>query len=314
MRNFVLNRGLNFFVRHFAARATPACNGEEHSPFFIIGSGRSGNTLLRNLIMSHSMTYIPPETYVLGKVIRTFKQNPLMAWVDLVHIIAAHFEYEKEFRHFPIESLRDFVLSAEQIDPANRSLASLLDCLYRYFGECNNIEFEQWGDKTPMNTYSLNEISLVFPSAKYIYIYRDGCDVVASYVKSGIYNNITHAAKRWVSANKDCVNFRSRHPSNVHTVSYEELVKNPKIISDSIIDFLGVSRRKNVINLEEKLGDVNSLSHHANVLKPIDGRSIGKGRAFFSDKEMLLLSKIMDNTLLTLGYRNCLDSANKPTR
>jgi hypothetical protein len=33
------------------------------APFFIVGSGRSGSTLLRMMLASHSRITIPPETW-----------------------------------------------------------------------------------------------------------------------------------------------------------------------------------------------------------------------------------------------------------
>ena len=40
-------------------------NESDNAPFFIVGSGRSGSTLLRLILASHSRICIPPETWFL---------------------------------------------------------------------------------------------------------------------------------------------------------------------------------------------------------------------------------------------------------
>ena len=52
-----------------------ALHGEErHDPFFVIGVGRSGNTLFRRILTAHSELHIPPETFVLGDVLADFRR------------------------------------------------------------------------------------------------------------------------------------------------------------------------------------------------------------------------------------------------
>jgi len=65
----------------------PLNRGELINPFFIIGSGRSGNTLLRRVLFNHSKLHIPPETLVLGHVIKLFNIHRNMAWKDIVYLI-----------------------------------------------------------------------------------------------------------------------------------------------------------------------------------------------------------------------------------
>ena len=46
---------------------------QRYRPFFIIGSPRSGNTLLRRLLTAHSQLHVPPETVVLRECILRFR-------------------------------------------------------------------------------------------------------------------------------------------------------------------------------------------------------------------------------------------------
>ncbi|HEX6923051.1 MAG TPA: sulfotransferase, partial [Bacillales bacterium] len=56
-------------------------------PFFIIGSGRSGNTLLRTILFQNPDIVIPPESYVLGKAIRRYRQLSWLEWEELCSVV-----------------------------------------------------------------------------------------------------------------------------------------------------------------------------------------------------------------------------------
>ena len=133
-------------------RGYPVSREENLIPFFIIGSGRSGNTLFRHL-----------------------------AWKDLVYLTLSQFYHHKEFETFNLE-LRPLVNQLLLVPYELRSLNIILDHFYKYHAETQGISFNRWGDKTPLNTFFLDLIFNVFPKAQFIHIIRDGCDVVPSYV------------------------------------------------------------------------------------------------------------------------------------
>jgi hypothetical protein len=58
----------------------------DNTPFFIIGSGRSGTTLLRLVISGHSRIHIPPETWFLLPLV---EQLPLAEPLSPAQVAAA---------------------------------------------------------------------------------------------------------------------------------------------------------------------------------------------------------------------------------
>ncbi|WP_345970040.1 sulfotransferase [Sulfurimonas sp. HSL1-6] len=254
---------------------------EGFAPFFIVGSGRSGNTLLRRILNSHSELFIPPETYVLGKSIRQFRRYNNMGWGDLVQLIYSNFEFYPEFETFDIKTLAPLVDSASRCPEEQRTLAFLLHGFYEYFAKTHQIDKSRWGDKTPLNTFAIFPLFQVFPDAKFIHIVRDPYDVVASYVASGIYKNHTDAARRWVRSVQMAEKFKSKYPGNLHEIYYETLVENPEKEIRRVCAFLDVPFEKTMLTSEtsaQELGDVRLRAHHANVYKPINTKSIGRGR------------------------------------
>lgn len=280
---------------------------KRYNPFFIVGSGRSGNTLLRKLLNNHSTVSIPPETYVLGKVIKKYRQQRTMRWIDLVEYIFSSFEFHPEFETFKI-SLSPLVQELKIASKKNRNLAFMINRFYHYYAEQIESDCKRWGDKTPLNTFALERIYSVFPDAKFINIIRDGCDVVSSYVRAGIYQSFEDAAKRWRISTELVEKFYKNHHDAVLNVRYEELVTQPTSILRDICRFLGLNFESQM--LEEntnyhKLGDVEIRAHHANVLNPVSASSIGKGRAALSFDEKIKLEEIIGGRLKDLGYDKC---------
>jgi hypothetical protein len=296
--------------RHIAQISRhPVKSDERYQPFFIIGSGRSGNTLLRRLLNNHSALTIPPETYVLGKVIKRFRQNSGMRWADLVEYIFSAFEFHPEFKTFGF-SLRTLVNELKNSPINNRNLAYILNRFYHYYCRQSGNSCVRWGDKTPMNTFCLERIISVFPDARFIHILRDGCDVVSSYIDAGIYKSFEEAALRWGDSIELVENFYKHHPAAGTIVRYEELVSDPENTLTNICAFLGVDFEENMLQETTdvnriRMGDVEIHAHHANVLKPVNMDSIGKGRARLSADQKAVIDKIIGLHLKRLGYERC---------
>ncbi len=286
----------------------PLHKRENYRPFFIVGSGRSGNTLLRRILGTHPGVHIPPETYVLGPSIQLFARYNNMKWPSLVRLILSQFEYYPEFGTFDI-TLRPLVNHLDKLPESKRSLAYLLDNFYRYHAEVQAIDCIRWGDKTPMNTFWLGRIFSVFPDAKFINMIRDGVDVIASYLQAGIYRNLEEAALRWHHSLRLASQFNKNHPGIMLDVYYEDLVTTPESTVQNICRFLDIEYQPGMLEVKnsqvEKMGDIGVYDHLKNVRNSINPDSIGKGRQQLSDEEKKRLEKLIGNIMKQYGYLPC---------
>lgn len=270
------------------------------SPVFVIGSGRSGNTLLRRMLMSGGDLYIPPETYVLGRLASTWKRTALAPWDTRVRAVLGYFATSEDFPSFPTQDLRDVFTKAIHLPPEDRSLAAVVDILYRELAAAAGFDKEcRWGDKTPMNTYALEKIDLMFPGALYVHMIRDPLDVVSSYLKMGRYQVAEEAAQRWVDANTSCLSFAAgRGAGRVIATHYETLVRYPGEEIQRLCVFLGLRFLPEMLDEQTSshLGDVEKHSHHGRVKAAIDSRSIGRGRERLSSDQIQTVSRICSPT------------------
>lgn len=286
-------------------RQYPLHRNENYEPFFIVGSGRSGTTLLRRILQASPEVHIPPETFVLADVIEHFRRGANRPWRDVVYMTLALFEYYPEFEKFGIQ-LRRLANQLLECPREKRSLAFILDKIYRYHGEQMGETFRKWGDKTPINAFCLEQILGVFPDAKFIHMLRDGADVVHSYVKAGLQPSIEAAAKRWQRSVRAVEGFARRHPAICHEVRYEQLVTDPERVVRSVCRFLGIAfdpRMINRLDHIDSMPDVKQYRHLVNVLHPIAPDSIGKGRKALTVEEKGRLQRLIGEDLERLGYR-----------
>ncbi|MFZ4451733.1 sulfotransferase family protein [Salibacterium aidingense] len=281
----------------------------QSTPFFIVGSGRSGNTLLRSMLIGERENgiVIPPESYVLGNVVKKYHKMARVnniKWEDLCAVVTSTFTNHQEFKLWGLDD-RDIEKSLLEIPRDHRSLDQMIIRIYKLYGESLGIDTKMWGDKTPLNVFNLNVINKTFPEAKFIHLIRDGRDVASSYVKSGLYSDITEACERWNQSLHHVNKFSKYKSSNkIMDIKYEDLIYHPEDELKRICDFLNISFSDSMLNRDTQinLGDVEGLSHHENVKNPINSSSIGKWKKDLDSSDQQKVNDLCYQNLLRYGY------------
>jgi protein-tyrosine sulfotransferase len=272
------------------------------SPLFIIGAPRSGNTLTRRVLMASGQIYIPPETYVFGEIIARWPRWFGLSWREKVWMVCAYFDRHRHRDELEIESFSPFAEIAGALPRKQQSLRDLYDCLYAFMAREHGYTDQRWGDKTPYNTYYLPQIVKKYPDAQYLYLVRDGRDVVASQVKAG-FGDLQEAAQRWVDANEACLAALKNKRLSALTIGYEELVTSPQAVFERIFGWARLGFELRFLDeVPARLGDVGRREHHAQVMQPITAGSIGRWRETMSDGDVAGLSPVFGATMTRLGY------------
>lgn len=272
-------------------------------PFFIIGSGRSGNTLLRAMLDVHPTLGIPPESYVLGRVSwigQVYRHDP---WPRQVERILQLFE-SSEFRNTWSLDLGAVYSRMIDVEDAQRGIDALVDAVFRAHLEAVGAEFVRWGDKTPLNALYLPWINDLFPDAQYIHMLRDGRDVAVSYVRAGLYDSLEESTDRWIESVRHARRLSRRVPRNRFLeVRYENLVSSPWEEVARVAQFLGIEPRADMREYwrnGRELGDTGR-PHHENVGRPVNTDSIGRWKTL-TVSEQQKLGKLLGPILEIVGY------------
>tara|TARA_B110001469_G_C9636135_1_gene319013 strand:+ start:83 stop:1147 length:1065 start_codon:yes stop_codon:yes gene_type:complete len=292
----------------------------EYQPFFIVGSGRSGNTLLRKLLVENSEVVIPPEIPGLGNTIRCFSRYRGVEWSQCVEktlgmfVAQANVSIEtkdKEGGVIKYNLLYDLGLDFDHLKTKlsnlpseQQALSTIIAEIYTQYSINKTGKVLPWGDKTPWNVFHYARIKKVFPKARYVHMIRNGKDVVASYVSSlGEEKNITvkDASYRW----RDSVLMLRKSIGKIAKgcfleIRYEDLVTNHNEISNKAIDFLNLTKKNSLYVLGNH--DDTNMSHHKNLNLSITRRSIGGFDYKLSNKDKALTLKIIKPYLKMYNY------------
>jgi hypothetical protein len=270
----------------------------------IVGAGRSGNTLLRRLLMEQGRIYIPPETYVWTSQIHAFLRAPGLDWESKVALALGKLEFGPEFETFEVESLRPFAAIANGWPVPRRTLGHLIQGLYHWLAEQKQIDADWVGEKTPMNLGRIGLISHMFPEARYIYIERDGVDVAYSYRENGLYPDLASGARRWVQSRSAWRDFAKRLPAGRKAeIRYHALVADHQAEVGRLLSHFGIARRAEPIDVSNALGDVSTRAHHQQVKSAPVARRVGKNpRSVLSAEERSELEAVFGTSLRDAGY------------
>lgn len=270
-------------------------------PFFIIGSGRNGSTMLNLMLNRHHQLHLPSEQYFLGPSILKFHYYNYGLWRDMVKIIVGELIASGKSHTWADNELPDFhqlyLLPSHQ-----KRLQYLLDVMYR-----NGASGELWGDTTPLNSYYLKEVFHTFPEATYFFLVRDGRDVISSYKKGGFDElgelaDPVKGSKHWMhSVGK--YNWLSQR-ANVQLIRYEELVTEPEKVLEGICAHLGVPYESEMLEFNEHVPkrEMYDMAVHKNLKKPLFSSSIGSFQQKLTPEELDSCMPILSEGLKQFGY------------
>jgi hypothetical protein len=244
-------------------------------PFFIIGASRSGTTMLRIMLASHSMLEIPPEAWFLGKIVCSTDNSTPLAREDVERIINL-LVHDDAWLEWNVEEskLKDAFRGIE-----GSNLAALLDALFRFWGKAR-LRSVRWGEKSPRHTYIAAKLKSVFEDAQFIHMLRDGRDSCSSMLQRGWYEgSFRRICQHWASCTQAAVEFGKLHPNVIHEVRFERLLADPKGEIQSVCRFLGVDFEPVMVDYQTYAREnlPPSARHvHSKLFRPLDMQEAGK--------------------------------------
>lgn len=203
-------------------------------PFFIVGSGRSGSTLLRIILAAHPSVCIPPETHFILPLVDSFPIDRPLAAEQVraaLRVITEHYRWPD--LKIPTEELfREFEGREEPM------LCDILSFVYDRLARREDAT--TWGDKTPPYIKIVPRLATLFPQARFIHLIRDGHDVARSFQTTGWYGPWLHDnTVEW----REAVACRARWEREgipMLDVRYEDLVLDLEGTTRRIAEFLGI--------------------------------------------------------------------------
>ncbi len=273
-------------------------------PIFMIGTQRSGSTLLRLMLNQLPGIAAPHPPHVLQRLMPLVgnygdlekHENIAQLIEDVCRLV--------EFNPVPWEGVtlnRSDILRRCR----TRTLLTVYGAVYDAMAEAHGAK--TWCCQSLANIRYLPQIDDHFVGARYIYLYRDGRDVACSFRKAVVgEKHFYHIAKEWAATQQEALGLRARiGPSRFFSISYESLTGDPELSMRFLCKFLGMRFSHTMLEFyksDEARRAAESSNLWGNVDKPIMTDNTRKFPREASEEDIRIFESVAGNVLNSLGY------------
>jgi hypothetical protein len=218
-------------------------------PTFIVGLGRSGTTLLRNLLNASNQIHFPYESDFIARAHPSLCKRQSFSEDDYSKIAKAFSDRSQKNGWHMKESYLTSCLNKRR----PQTFSDINAVIYESYLEQEGLENLQWGIKTPVLIQNLDRIIEVFPNAKIVHIVRDARDVYLSYKninENGVSDekfgprNVVESALFWVDGVRKVEEFSSDSKSSseaLYELRFEDLLEDVDCSLTNVFSFLGMN-------------------------------------------------------------------------
>ena len=273
-----------------------------YNSFIILGSMRSGTTLLAQCLNAHPELVVPDETDFIIPTAFLIDRIPdeVLGRRLVTELICGSARYADSIgRYLTPDRVREVVESAEYTVPG------VIVSLYNEVARAAGVRVA--GDKSP-NDLQFMRILLdnrLFMFVKVIHIVRDVRDVMVSMHKLGWIPRLRYGYPRfWSTDNIFASNRLQGSDERYHFLRYEDLVRDPETELAACCAHLGVEFDPAMVDVERRQQASNhpDLPHHARTFGAIDQAGIGAYREVFDDEALAHAERLGAEGLRRFGY------------
>jgi len=269
-------------------------------PTFVIGVPRSGTTLLRILLDSHSQIAAGPES---GWITGDYTETSLKSLTELLG-------------DGELGLIKNFPGTSEK--HVMRATAKLLTELFKPYLDARRKPLLVL--KTPNDIAHLDFLRKLMPRANYIHILRDGRDVALSTIaKKGTYFsdttlgyefgdlNFVNALRRWMVWEQRAAKVLNRIPQRVHTLKYEDLVAKPEPQLRALCEFMQQPFEPEMLNYAQQQHEYPDWEAGSSDVRNTDSifeSSVARWKGELSAADVAAIPANINDYLMARGYED----------
>ena len=281
---------------------------------FIIGSGRSGTTLLFHILNNHKNCVSSPE----------FKHLLLFykKYHDMKEVTA---ELLKDVEQFGT-IMKDADDMSDYYDYSNSKFSLTLGEKINYFEFCKRVYYVLANnkentnqittiiDKNPNYTLYVDKLNTILPDAKFLCAIRDYRSYVLSNIQSKGYNAkhlpIQYHALVWMFYNKLVLNIKNKYFDKVKIIKYETLVSEKEVSLKEICYFFNIEYDLTTLNFQSSIKQNDDKQRHERITnkmnalsKPINTDRLESWKGVFTNFQLKVIDFWCGNVGGEFGYK-----------
>lgn len=268
----------------------------EKGPIFITGFGRSGTTLLGNIIDRHPNIAVFVESFFIPKYyffqIFFWPLRKSHNFIKLSRIIVN----EDASKANNLQMNPRLLLKVK-----TRTYSSLIDTLMRDWAKDQGKG--RWGDKSPGYISRLSLLHKLFPDAKFVHIIRDVRDVWLSRKKLGVGTSIINFTRDWEHTICKARKYAEVClKENYLELRYEDLISDSRKEIKRVMSFLGETYSDELLLPERTVQRNKAFKNWPKINQIIDVTNYNKWRNELSENQIVLFETLAGHLLSELGY------------
>ncbi len=237
------------------------------APIFIVGMPRSGTTLCERILAAHPDVYGAGELTMIGNINAQMRER---ATENAIGTIAAHIP------HVPAGEF-----------------ARAADACLKMIDDRAPAGYKRFTDKMPFNFFHLGLIALLFPNARIVHVRRHLMDTATScffqHFQQG--HGFTYRPRslgdflrlyEWLMGY-----WTSNPPLAMHTVEYEQMVREPEAEARRLIAFAGLDWHEACLKPEASSAAIATASRWQ-ARQPVNDSSCGRWKNY--ERHLTLVS------------------------
>lgn len=227
---------------------------KKYPPIFILGSGRSGTTLLMKILNSKDSVMIYGEH---GGFLEQIASAYFSALTDKT--IKSHINESKRPEEILLAKYRPFIgyawLNWFGSENIKGSFKNFIESLFNPKKFHNTLH---WGFKEiryACNDKVLDMLVDIYPEAKFILLTRNPFDVIASQLTMGKWGTFEEILPLWKLQNDNMIQFQKDYPNNFFHITFEEMINKESGKLADLFGWLGLEiNQKQFDVIDDKQG------------------------------------------------------------
>ncbi len=277
---------------------------EQTFPVFVVGSSRSGTTLLFSFLLASGEfpLYEEGETH-LAECRRKYGDP----------------RRDGNFRRFLDDWFRSLQFRRSGLDAAEfareawQSRQSYEEVMNLFMSRMARLEEKpRWAEKTPANVFHMGRLAAAFPQARFVHVVRDGRDVALSIRRLGWtgtqsgrpVKQLICAAKNWERAVKAARESGQSLGDRYLEVRYEDLVASPQPVLARVREFTGAAIPESAADSAGVGALREGFSAFDDKMSGLSTQGLNRWKTALDEQEREALSATIGPTLRELGYED----------